>query len=90
MVKDNIAIALTAEAEELLGPLLDTFMTIVWSKERPTPVCLICESADFSGKLIEAVAIGKGREGTTRIWLPHSYVALAFELSEEKKIGFVT
>jgi hypothetical protein len=86
--QDNMAVALTPAAEEILTPLIRHFKTRPWSAERQQPICLICENVDFSGHLVEMNVIDDEEKATLRVWIPHSYVALAFDFSQSKKIGF--
>jgi hypothetical protein len=90
MNKENIAIALTDEACDLLEPFLVRFKSLTWTKDKERPICILCEHADFSGHLVEVHVLLKDKtKAPHRMWIPHSYVALAFDFSESKAIGFV-
>jgi len=86
----KFAIAISDDAEKLLGSFLDAFYTKKWTETQAKPICLLCESVDFSGRLIEAKVFAKDGEGSIRIWIPHSYVALAFEFAEARRVGFLS
>lgn len=88
MNKDKIAIAITAEAEELLQPILDMFKTQTWSNDHPKPICLMCEFVDFSGHLIEAHVLDSSGKFSTRLWIPHHYVLLSVDFSSKQRVGF--
>ena len=86
--KEPISIAISAEAEALLQPILDMFRTKRWSAQREKPICLVCSRVDFSGHLVEAHALHAKEDYSVRIWMPHHYVLLAVDFSPENRPGF--
>ena len=88
MKEDKVSLALTPEGESFLQPLLDIFFTKEWGDGANRPVCLQCASVDFSGPLIEAYVLSPDMQHTTRIWLRHSFVALAVDFSKAPAVGF--
>jgi len=89
MTTSRVAIVLTPEAELLMKPILDIFMTKPLSRETKKPICLVCESVDFSTPLVEAHALTLAGKKSFRLWIPHQYVSFAFDYSPTKQMGFL-
>lgn len=89
MSNPDIAVALTAEGEGQLAGLLQLVRAAPWSSDAIGPKCLLCKHADFSGTLIQLEALPADEAHTTmRLWIPHRFVAFAFDFVEGRPIGF--
>ncbi|HZS68942.1 MAG TPA: hypothetical protein VFA72_17665 [Burkholderiales bacterium] len=71
-----------------MAPLFDVLKTMPWTKDIPNPTCLVCEDANFSGPLVELKVLDSEEKRSLRIWIPHSYIVLAFDAADAREIGF--